>query len=568
MKKILMNPRGLWIMAAVLAIGMIGCKKTDPDVPTLSTWYNDVVNNSIQFNNVPVVGATHTIGVSGNRDWVISVPASAASWVTVSPGSGSASQTEVSVTITIAANTGDARSTTLSVAATDNSITRSVAISQSGGDSPGGEAIYFEDLGDAKSGAEIRTASGITSGWPTIEQFGSADPTNAWRRGGSLDQSGVVYTGTAQVRNSGVLYDPVAGSSISQAPYVSMGTTYNFSIGNINLGGNTNLTLKFALQNTVSTAPDSPYTPTFGDITTTTVHLQAGFNGTSWANLTYTVGEADGNGWYWVTSEFKVPAGTTNLYLNFSEFRGGATLRLEDFTLTVGGNGIEIDPDAEDSVLGVSSETVTVAAEGGNATVDVTGNVAWTAEVIDGAANLTSGPTPASGSNEGTITLVFAENTDTENTKTVTLRVSTTAPIALNSYDVIFTQVAASTGTEQTATFVMSAMGLENAADWNAQTVNGITITADGGGNSNTPKFYTGDNSLRTYVNNTLTFTGGTITEIEFTMVRNNGLSASPGDLVAPEDATSGIWTGSSNSVVFTTTTGQVRYTTITVTYR
>jgi hypothetical protein len=94
--------------------------------------------------------------------------------------------------------------------------------------------------------------------------------------------------------------------------------------------------------------------------------------------------------------------------------------------------------------------------------------------------------------------------------------------------------------------------------------VDGITITGDGGGNTNTPKYYTGDKSLRTYSKNTLTFTGGTITKIEIATVRNDGIEVSTGTL------TDNIWTGSAAEVVFTTnpaSSKQVRYTSITVTY-
>jgi hypothetical protein len=96
--------------------------------------------------------------------------------------------------------------------------------------------------------------------------------------------------------------------------------------------------------------------------------------------------------------------------------------------------------------FGVSKTEVGVSAAGGNATVGVTGNVAWTVAVKEGASYLAADPTPASGNGEGTVTLNFKENSSTEATPTVTITVSTTADVETKSFDVVFTQAAASSG--------------------------------------------------------------------------------------------------------------------------
>lgn len=825
MKKILMNPRGLWIVAAVLAIGMIGCKKDTPAVPELTTWYNNAVNNSIKIDNVPVAGGTYDIGVSGNRNWVISIPATAASWVTVSPASGSANETPVPVKITVAANAEAAKSVTLIVGATDNSINRHVIINQLGSDSPGADAIYYEDLGDFKTGAQIREASGITSGWPLIDQFGSTAPTQAWRRGGNIDQSGVTYGGTGSVRNSGANWDSdPAVSGSSTAPYVYQGGgthAQTFLIEGISLGGKTNLTFDWIMQDTQTSteAEGGGFVPTTDPITPQTIVLEAGFNGQTYAVVNYTVGTVIGNGWTNVSAEFKVPAGTESLYIRFSGYAGGQGLRMDNFSLTEGGSGPEINPEipveptettiaelnaritstgapvgnyfikaivvtdiskgnftkgslsimtagattagngillygqygsnieftdgsgnplynagdelkinlstmsmqayrgggasgddpyvneliiptgtvlndiiektstgvaltpvtitydqmadyqnmlvqietvqslednittwaggatnftfrddpttafpvflagsseivstafstgngtiqgiayvyggsasahsvaqlvprsttevagltgtrivGESKVLEVSSEAIPVVAAGGNATVNVTGNVAWTATVTDGAANITSGPTPANGTGDGTITLVFPANTDTANAKTVTLRVSTIETTTTSSsYDIVFTQAAAATPGEHTATFDFAIIGnwttntpLTGAAatftsgDVTMTFARGTHTTSDPAGNGSLVRMYAlkengGGNTL------TVATSSGTITNIEFTYGATAAASfaASTGTFASPYAT----WTGSSNSIVFsvftTATSAQQRH--------
>ncbi len=208
-------------------------------------------------------------------------------------------------------------------------------------------SLYFEDLGADKTSGEIRSISGLTSGWPTFAQYGSADPTKGWRRGGTISQSAVTYTGSGGVRNSGSAYDTASESDISKAPYVYLGSNQDIQIGKVSTGGKTNFTLSFGVHNTLdgTTTP-----PQFGAITGTTFELQAGFDGTSWADLTYTP-TLDGNNWYWSTAEFKVPAGTSELYFKFS-YNGasGTSLRLDDFTLDEGGNGTLINPSTEPEV--------------------------------------------------------------------------------------------------------------------------------------------------------------------------------------------------------------------------
>ena len=68
-------------------------------------------------------------------------------------------------------------------------------------------------------------------------------------------------------------------------------------------------------------------------------------------------------------------------------------------------------------------------------TVQVTGNVAWTATATNGATL-----SPASGTGEATIAVTMPENTDIQNSKSYVVTVSTTAQVTPNSYELTFTQ--------------------------------------------------------------------------------------------------------------------------------
>lgn len=123
--------------------------------------------------------------------------------------------------------------------------------------------------------------------------------------------------------------------------------------------------------------------------------------------------------------------------------------------------------------FGVASTALSVSATATSATINVTGNVAWTAS----SDNATVSPT--SGTGAGTVTVSFAENTDTENEKTYTVVVSTTADVATKSYTVTITQKAASTGEGPVYTSnVTWTVNNDNKSYSEKATVNGTTDIA------------------------------------------------------------------------------------------
>ncbi len=93
-------------------------------------------------------------------------------------------------------------------------------------------------------------------------------------------------------------------------------------------------------------------------------------------------------------------------------------------------------------VFGVESAAITVAASATSATINVKGNVAWTASSTDATVD------PQSGEGKGAVTVTFDANTDTDNTKTYNVTLSTEADVEVKSIEVVITQKAASAGGE------------------------------------------------------------------------------------------------------------------------
>lgn len=118
-----------------------------------------------------------------------------------------------------------------------------------------------------------------------------------------------------------------------------------------------------------------------------------------------------------------------------------------------------------------------------------------------------------------------------------------------NSMNATLKQAKKGSGGDKTLDINFADQGWENAQAIDMFTATPLTFTFAGGGNSNTPKYYTSGTALRMYSKNTMTITGATITKIEFTFIDRNELTTATGNLE------NGVWTGSSDNLVFTVDT-------------
>ncbi len=90
--------------------------------------------------------------------------------------------------------------------------------------------------------------------------------------------------------------------------------------------------------------------------------------------------------------------------------------------------------------------------------------------------------------------------------------------------------------TGDASSFNAADLGLTNGAAFDKVTYNGLTITTDGGGNNNTPKYYDSGSNLRMYPKNSITISAGkTISSITVTCtsgsVANGNVKASKGNV-------------------------------------
>lgn len=543
-------------------------------------------------------GGTRQIAIEANCAWTVNA-STLEGWADVTPLSGEGSGT---LTVT----------TYESTAAHQGVITfsliheyygkwgkaeTSIAVKQTVGNTPDpvGDALYEENCGS--------TTFKKGDGWPLTSAY------DGWQRGGTLDQSGVVYGGSnSSVRCSGTDYDD---NTVSGQPFINVKT---LEVSKVNIASNTNFTFQFVAQNTASTASESPYTPTFGDITASSFKFEVGVNGT-WYPVEFSVMALGGSAaWHQCTAMFKLPADvqTGELAFRWSGFSGGTTLRVDDLKLFEGGEGAVLgggeNPGPGDGYTFTKVSTVTsgkqylFVADGKkakyistnygylqvDAVSDVNGKItvnsledAFTLTAADGgytimqsdnryliqtgtynSFNLDAAPT------EGQI---FSIEPQTDGTFKI-LNTNVNKYMQYSAQYSSFGSYADATGTmpflyelgegggenpgpgpdpTDGTTFDFSAMGYTNAAELPATIEkDGYKLTLDKGSNSNGPKWYDSGSAVRFYANNTLTVTGGTLKSIELVFgsveYDYNKITTDVPTYVEPN------WTGEAASVTFT----------------
>ena len=225
--------------------------------------------------------------------------------------------------------------------------------------------------------------------------------------------------------------------------------------------------------------------------------------------------------------------------------------------------GIELD---QDDISLNAGETVTL-----TATLIPNGAVStivWESS-DESVATVNNGVVTGVGNGQAIITARTGEyDLETECVVTVT-----GASLTPNDYLTASTTFAALYGTESstltlaTDTLVFANAGLSNAANIVDVQIGDVVLNGDRGTNSsNNPKFYTSDNTVRIYSNNTITFEAeGNIEKIEFTYYSDTYASGLAVNLV---DIGGNVWEGSSTSVTFKNlSSGQVRIKSVSVTY-
>ena len=351
-----MKKVNLWktlFLSALAVAAFTGCSDDDSDegggMPSITVNGQSTTTLSIGLAG----GTTEAVTIESSGDWTMTVTGengADASACTPSLSSGSKGTKTVTFDLTEAATprTYTVKVTTSGTipgigVATDVSAT--IKIEQTDSYVPTTAALYSENCGTT---VEKVPGSDGDNRWPYADAF------TGWTRGGTLDQSGVTYGGnSASVRNSGKDYDPTDDekAEVSGYPYAYINGSQGLDISNINVGSNTNFTFTFTALNTTETLSESPYTPTFGNVTASTLKFSVNPDGSAWMPVEITTKKLGTGSWYLCTAMFKLPAGvsTDKISVRFDSYSGGASLRLDDFKLYEGGDGTELAPEVPTS---------------------------------------------------------------------------------------------------------------------------------------------------------------------------------------------------------------------------
>ena len=281
-------------------------------------------------------GGEHVITVTSNAAWTVSCDQTD---VTIEPLTGGGNGT---VTITVPAATQrvfkvvfNAQKQTLIPAVGISTISTAkaeVAVSQNAGGVNLDDYLFYEDCGEDVE----KNSEGY---WPYVDMFTGWNPLG-------YAVAAVTYAGnSASVRASGANYQPTEDAmGISGQPYVFLNkvpASAYFVIENLDVKGGSNYIFAYNVQCQAGYSGG----PTFATVENSLVHLELGYDGTSWDTVDCTFTPNGGNGWYLAMAEFKVAADATKLYARFSyeapASSGGC--RLDDFKLVNGGNGDELD---------------------------------------------------------------------------------------------------------------------------------------------------------------------------------------------------------------------------------
>jgi hypothetical protein len=415
---------------------------------------------------------SNTVNVTSNSTWLVN---DNASWITVSPTSGSNNKT---LTISVTTNSGSQRSGTVTVSGCSTS--KSISVSQSGitptlnvtstslslGSTSGSKNTFnitsnvSWSVSDNATWLSVSPTSGSNNG--TITVTASSANTASSSRSATVTVTGGGITKTVTVTQLGTPTTPsltVSTSNLSIANASGSNNTFNItsnvswsvsdnatwlSVSPTNGSNNGTITVTASSANTASSSRTATVTVTGGGITKTVTVTQLGTPTTpsltvSTSNLS--IANASGsNNTFNITSNVSWSVSDNATWLTVSPTNGSnnGTITVtassantasssRTATVTVTGGGItktvtvtQLGTPTTPS-LTVSTSNLTIAsASGSNNTFSINSNVSWS--VSDNAAWLSVSPT--SGSNNGTITVTASSANTAYSSRSATVTVT------------------------------------------------------------------------------------------------------------------------------------------------
>ncbi len=378
---------------------------------------------------LPSAGGSQTVSVHAGTSSANWTATSSASWLTVSPTSGSGSQATTSVTLTASANTGSSRTATVTFS--HGGTTATVTVTQS--DDSDQCVDYNENImaddstGTNGFGSNIYYSTYFTKIAEKVNVTGNY----------TLDK--ITFADILNTATSGRIAIKVLSATSAGAPSSTELYSANVNISTINnaltqgqlQGG---ATCYYGAYEHTLNSPINVTGPFFICVDFTGVGAGTG----STMSNVVCISNSQNNGQDNTAYIYSIYSGYTGWYL-VSNFFGG----LDEVKFAIQAH---ICPSSTQSTtLTVSPSSLSYTAAGSSKTVNVTSNTSWTA--TSSASWLTI--SPASGSNNGTITAVAAANTSTSQ-RTATITVSASG---VSSQTVSVTQAGTSGGSGAVSTF-------------------------------------------------------------------------------------------------------------------
>lgn len=212
-----------------------------------------------------------------------------------------------------------------------------------------------------------------------------------------------------------------------------------------------------------------------------------------------------------------------------------------------GGRLISVNGGQEASeYLTLSAKQETVSSAAGSISLDITSNQSWTVASNADFATVS----PASGSNDGTVTVTYTENTGDTRTAVITVT-------AANGKVASFTLTQNDKNTKPAVEITWVASDWTSVTGGITMTKNGYTVTmVKAASSSNPPAYHEKSGSVRAYAGATVTIEGPSMKAIDFELADNYRTPAITADCgaVAPQSLEAAFvsWTGESAKVVFT----------------
>ena len=399
-----MNVRNLFFFGFAAAALFAACDEKD-----------DVVSGSpsitLSANTLELeqTGDQGTITLTANRDWVVNVPSSVSSWLTVSPTSGAASEDPQTITVKVEENTGAYRDAEIEFSAL--LVSAKLTVTQKG---PGGELVSgaYDDIYAAKEGDAV-SAKGMVVG---IYKSGmvlneGADNILCYNSKSNFVAPDVQIGDSVRVSGTKAVYGSLA----------QIGFSYD-DIEVITTGGS-----PVYPQPTVM---DASNIASFDRTGCVYIQMEGALNvNGNYYNIAIDGASVQGSISYPLDS-FNLPALDGRRAVFTGYYCGGGTASFLNMLLVKVG-------ESDTPYLLVSPSAVSVPADGGKSNeISITGNVSWTAVCDNPAFTLSK----TSGTGDDVIT-VSADANASDAVLSANITISTVEDVAVKSYTVAVKQM-------------------------------------------------------------------------------------------------------------------------------